>query len=79
MTLPSKEKPAAEEDVEGEEEEEEEEQEAAPSMQGSSPSSLGAGKPSLDLPEGLFEIFLVVFLEGTSGVGDGGGGGKGRL
>ena len=39
-------------------------------MQGSSPSSLGAGKPSLDLPEGLFEIFLVVFLEGTSGVGD---------
>jgi len=43
-------------------------------MQGSSPSSLGAEKPSLDLPEGLFEIFLVVFLEGTSGVGDGGGG-----
>ena len=46
-------------------------------MQGSSPSSLGAGKPSLDLPEGLFEIFLVVFLEGTSGVGDGGGGARG--
>jgi hypothetical protein len=42
-------------------------------MQGSSPSSLGAEKPSLDLPEGLFEIFLVVVLEGTSGVGDGGG------